>query len=257
MPRDKRLYMTFANDFPEHPKIKPLSDNAFRTFVEMNGYSRTQDLDGRVPVAVAKTKWKARALTELQSNHPERPSLMVDGNEYVIRDYAEHQETKASVAARQETNRANGAKGGRPRAKRSTTEPATQSVTGSVSELKANQKQSQRSESEIETDVTYDSESGHLGDARAADSDAFDLDVKRARTVGIEDLRAVRAELVKATAQEMSFSSAVVLAEAILTKAARQVRNVDAYLATVCRRTPAEVQQAYFDLDIEAYGVPA
>ncbi len=114
MPRDTRLYMTFPNDFPEHPKIRPLSDAAFRAFVEINGYSRRHDLDGRVPVKTARSMWKARALTELEQNHPERPTLTRDGDVYVIRDYAEHQQTKAARADLVSRNQENGRKGGRP-----------------------------------------------------------------------------------------------------------------------------------------------
>ena len=115
MPRDKRLYMTFPNDFPNHPKIMLLSDAAFRCFVEMNGYSRVQDLDGRIPVVIANHLWKQKPLVELMNNHPERPSLSIEGADYVIRDYAEHQQTRAQRQQVAEKNAANGAKGGRPK----------------------------------------------------------------------------------------------------------------------------------------------
>jgi len=140
MPRDSRLWMTFPINFWMHPKIRPLSDAAFRAFVEMNGYSRMEDLDGRIPVALAKTMWRPKALGELLKNHPERPSLAIEGDHYVIWNYGEHQETRAAREARNATNTANGKLGGRPR--------KTQSVTDSVSESEPNKNQSQRSESE-------------------------------------------------------------------------------------------------------------
>jgi len=115
MPRDKRLYMTFPNDFWQHPKIATLSDAAFRAFVEMNGYSRMQNLDGFIPAATVKKMWKPKPIRELLMSHPTRPLVFVDESTYVIRDYAEHQETSESIAKRQETNRSNGALGGRPR----------------------------------------------------------------------------------------------------------------------------------------------
>ncbi len=114
MPADKRLWMPFPNDFWMHPKIRVLSDSAFRTFVELIGYSRMQDLDGVIPTIYARREWKAKALTELQNNHPERPSLVLDGDNFIIWNYAEHQETRASREKRQRTNRANGSLGGRP-----------------------------------------------------------------------------------------------------------------------------------------------
>lgn len=115
MPRDKRLFMTFPNDFWQHPKIEPLSDGAFRVFVEMNGYSRMQDLDGRIPVSLARRKWKPRSIEELLTTHPTRPVLLQHGDDYVLRDYAQHQETRTEREARVARNTENGRRGGRPR----------------------------------------------------------------------------------------------------------------------------------------------
>lgn len=115
MPRDKRLFMTFPNDFWQHPKIEPLTDRAFRVFVEMNGYSRMQDLDGRIPVSLARKKWKPQAIDELLNTHPTRPVLLQHGDDYVLRDYAQHQETRAEREARVARNTENGRRGGRPR----------------------------------------------------------------------------------------------------------------------------------------------
>ncbi|MGN6199104.1 hypothetical protein [Humibacter sp.] len=111
MPRDRRLYMTFPIDFYEHPKVVPLSDAAFRAFVEMNGYSRRHDLDGRIPAKAARLKWRSRALAELVASHPERPLVTLDGDEYVIRDYAEHQFTADDLEALRAKRSQAGAKG--------------------------------------------------------------------------------------------------------------------------------------------------
>ena len=115
MPQDKRLYMTFPNDFWQHPKIATISDAAFRTFVEMNGYSRMQNLDGRIPIVTASKMWKVRPIRELLMSHPTRPLVLVDESTYVIRDYAQHQQTSEQIAKSQEVSRANGRLGGRPR----------------------------------------------------------------------------------------------------------------------------------------------
>jgi len=56
--------------------------------------------------------------------------------------------------------------------------------------------------------------------------------------------------LVRAVKQPMTLAGAVELARAFLSKAKGEVGDVDAYLATVCRKTPSEVEAAYFDLDI-------
>lgn len=95
MPRDKRLYMTFPIDFWTHPKVSRLSDAAFRAFVESNGHSRMIESDGRIESEDAEFMWKPEILAELLRSHPTRPLMLREGDEYVLRDYAEHQFTKA------------------------------------------------------------------------------------------------------------------------------------------------------------------
>jgi hypothetical protein len=113
MPKDKRLYMTFPIDFDEHPKVEPLSDAAFRAFVAMNGYSRRQKLDGRIPAVIAKKRWKVRVLSELVASHSERPLVVLDGDAYVLRSYADHQFTTADEAELHEERAKAGSKGGK------------------------------------------------------------------------------------------------------------------------------------------------
>lgn len=135
MPRDQRLYMTFPIDFWMHPKIEPLSDAAFRVFVEMNGYSRMQLLDGRIPRTYADRKWRKRAISELCANHPERPSLSVDGDDYVIWNYAEHQSTAADIEGLRAKRAAAGAKGGRSKALASATAKTKQELANGKQNL--------------------------------------------------------------------------------------------------------------------------
>jgi hypothetical protein len=99
MAKDQRLYMTFPNDFWMHPKVAPLSVEAKWAFVEMNGYSRMQDLDGSIPSVMALRLWSSEVLAELVASHPERPLVMLDGDTYVIRDYDKHQQTTADREA--------------------------------------------------------------------------------------------------------------------------------------------------------------
>jgi hypothetical protein len=114
MPKDQRLYMTFPNDFWMHPKVALLSVEAKWTFVEMNGYSRMQDLDGAIPVAMAERLWARELLAELVNSHPDRPLVVRAGDLFVIRDYAEHQQTTAD---RDELSRKRSEAGSRGRAK--------------------------------------------------------------------------------------------------------------------------------------------
>lgn len=116
MPRDPRLYMTFPIDFDEHPKVEPLSDSAFRTFVAMNGYSRRQRLDGRIPAVVARKRWRAKDLAELLASHAERPLVLLEDEVYVLRDYAEHQFTTADEKKLHDDKARAGAAGGRAKA---------------------------------------------------------------------------------------------------------------------------------------------
>ena len=107
------------------------------------------------------------------------------------------------------------------------------------------------SESEIETDVTLDTESGRLLNRESAGLDAV---ITAARSIGVNDIEALRVILATTTEQPVSTRGALELVRAIASKAKRDIRNVDAYIATTCRRSAAEVQQAYFDLDIG--GIP-
>ena len=113
MPRDQRLFMTFPIDFWTHPKVSRLSDAAFRAFVESNGHSRMRETDGVIEADDAEFMWKPEVLAELVSSHPSRPLVVrSDVGEYVLRDYADHQFTKADRDLLSEKRANAGRKGG-------------------------------------------------------------------------------------------------------------------------------------------------
>jgi hypothetical protein len=88
--------MTFPIDFWTHPKVARLSDAAFRAFVESNGHSRMRETDGVIEAEDAEFLWSVEALSELVKSHPSRPLMLrSEADYYVLRDYAEHQFTKA------------------------------------------------------------------------------------------------------------------------------------------------------------------
>ncbi|WP_447948238.1 hypothetical protein [Microbacterium maritypicum] len=87
--------MTFPIDFWTHPKVSRLSDAAFRAFVESNGHSRMIESDGHIEAEDAEFMWQSDVLAELLRSHPTRPLMLRVEDEYVLRDYAEHQFTKA------------------------------------------------------------------------------------------------------------------------------------------------------------------
>lgn len=99
MPKDARLYMTFPNDFHRHPKIARLSVAARWGFVELNGEARIADNDGVFDAVDAEFLLGLDVLNELVQSHPTRPLLVRDGDKYVIRDYGEHQQTRAEREA--------------------------------------------------------------------------------------------------------------------------------------------------------------
>lgn len=97
MTSDARLYARLALDFDENPKIAPLSDRAFRELIEALLWSRRVMTDGRIPAAMIARKFTPEALAELTSNGSPA-SLVYDGDDVLIHDYAEHQVTRADVA---------------------------------------------------------------------------------------------------------------------------------------------------------------
>lgn len=250
MPRDPRLYMTFPIDFDEHPKVEPLSDAAFRTFVSMNGYSRRQRLDGRIPAVVARKRWRVKALDELVNSHPEKPLVVFDDSVYLIRDYDEHQFTTADEKKLHDDKARAGAKGGRAKAA---------AVAGAKHQPKQNLA---GSESGLGTlDVTYNPGSVTEVDAGAEGIDRSLIDLlaeKRERAalaadrLGIKHLPAIREEFEIAAGIHMTLGGAVELAGALLSMSKDPVDRPDAYLMSICKKTPENVKGICQSLDIGA-----
>lgn len=134
MHKDQRLYGKLTLDFPDHPKIAILSDAAFRCLVEATLWSRQQQTDGWLARRYAVARWSLDVLQELCQNDDEKPSLTESEKGWLIRDYAEHQDTKAEIEERRERNRLAGQKGGLAKAKRSAKRPASKSVSENVAE---------------------------------------------------------------------------------------------------------------------------
>lgn len=117
--KDDRLYARFDIGMDEHPKVMLLSDLAFRVLVEATLYSRRQLTDGFLAEGVVLRKWGGDVADELSSNHPERPSwIRVEGG-WQIRDYAEHQTTRADIEVKRDAGR----KGGLAKAKHAASKP--------------------------------------------------------------------------------------------------------------------------------------
>lgn len=150
--KDTRLFIRLDLDYADHPKIIGLSDAAFRAHVTMMLYSRKYMTDGVLSGPVANrlgSQWDTDVLAELQSNDANAPSLLrrEDGS-YELHGFADMQETRAEIDARTARNRANGAKGGRPKKPKE-----TQSVTGSGGDSGAQTKAETETETETDREV--------------------------------------------------------------------------------------------------------
>lgn len=246
MPRDARLFMTFPIDFDEHPKVEPLSDAAFRAFVSMNGYSRRQDLDGRIPKAVARKRWGDKVMSELVASHPERPLVYLDItiDSYVIRDYAEHQETTTSIEARRQRNAENGRKGGRPRKNQAVTESDTHSVTESDSDPGTQSASDQKAESRVQRTTTKTSSSQSRSNRASVSTDSISpMTLKLAGQAGITSLPAIADTVRKHAGREITPDAAYRVCVWILGKSRAEPRAPQRYVTGAISRSPFEVQQ--------------
>lgn len=156
MPKDDRLYFKVTLDFPDHAKILPLSDAAFRCLIEAIAYSRKHLTDGFLARRYALARWAPETLAELCENDPVKPSLFERQDGWHIHDYDEINDTAAEVETRRERNRQAGKQGGLAKAKRA----ASKSLSNSVSENLA--------ETETETETSLVTLGGRvtLSDAR-------------------------------------------------------------------------------------------
>lgn len=143
MAKDIRHYAKFTLDFPDNPKILPLSDAAFRCLVEATIWSRRHQTDGFLPravaVAQARACWSLEILHELCNNDPDFPSLSETENGWIIHDYAQHQDTKAEIRARLEQAKSAGRKGGQASAQ-ARAQPRAKPRAQATAQAKSNQR---------------------------------------------------------------------------------------------------------------------
>lgn len=130
-------YAKFSINYPDHPKIAVLSDEAFRAHVEMILYAARYETDGRIAKRVAK-RWADDAVAELCDNDDDRPSLtQLDNGDYMLHGYGDSQTLKADIEAKREQNRENARLGGlakKRNAKRTASETVEQNGSESLSE---------------------------------------------------------------------------------------------------------------------------
>jgi hypothetical protein len=115
--KDPRPFIAVHDDIDGHPKIEPLSDAAFRHLVRLWGWCHRFGTDGIVPETRLKAKGP-KIFKELTTPaYPGANPLAIPATEgmWEMRDYLKHQWSQAEIDEQAARNKANGARGGRPR----------------------------------------------------------------------------------------------------------------------------------------------
>lgn len=250
MPKDKRLYMTFPIDFHRHPKLRRLPVEVRWTFVEMNGEARLADNDGIFSAEDAEFEWPVEHLQALASSHPVRPLVTYSGTHYTIRDYAEHQETRARREERRARNAENGAKGGRP----PKNPPGTDSKpsgfpVGTESQPTGTQpKAESESESELETSKTSTSQSSSKRARERTDSGYTSKITERlAKQAGIQDPSRLAVLIHDHLGVDVHWDHLAMIVNHLASKSKTPVTSGVGYAITCIRETPEEVRQFIYE----------
>jgi hypothetical protein len=101
---DDRTYIKVHDGMPDHPKIEPLSDAAFRLLMGVWCWCSRHLTDGRVPAAIWEKRGTPKTRGELLAAGLATPAE--DG--VLMHDYLEHQRSAAKVAERKEAKSAGG-----------------------------------------------------------------------------------------------------------------------------------------------------
>lgn len=228
MGTEARLYAKLTLDFADSHKVAPLSDGAFRALVRMILWSRRMLTDGRIPGPMARVFAKPKQLAELTSNDPVNPSLRVDGDDYWIHDFLEHQSSKAQVEAMQEASRLNGSKGGRPRNPKGTQTKPGDNPGGYLDETQTEPSENTESESQRETETTPPvSMSSHLLKREAPQI----------------DLEKVRAAVQARTGRTCTDMGIVRIIGTVMERAKQNPRDKTAYVVRAIDNDPFVWQQ--------------
>jgi hypothetical protein len=241
MPIDKRLYMTFPNDFHRHPKLTRLPVEARWAFVEMNGEARIADNDGVFDAADAEFTWTREILDVLVGSHPTRPLVARVGETYVIRDYAEHQQTRAQRDDLHEKRAAAGAAGAAAR---------KANRLASAKQVLSKPEQSQ-AESESESEDFYSPSKSQSRNTRArVSTDAIpvsEMTKRLAAQQGITSLRSVVDAIHRHTSATVDADQALQVSLWLIGKSKDPVKTGQRYVLGCIEQTPAEVEQHIFE----------
>lgn len=236
--------MTFPIDFHRHPKLSRLSVDARWTFVEMNGEARLAENDGRFAIEEAEFLWQREHLDELVKSHPSRPLVLRTDTEYVIRDYAEHQFTKAD---RDEL-----------REKKSKAGRASAEKRSARAQQVLNETEHPPTESESESGLGdyYPPHTSQSLDTRAREAtDSFEIsEVTRqmAARAGIRDLAGIARAVDERLGLRIDPFGAMALATHLIGKASKHPDSPDRYVTRCLELSPAEVERFIHDSGLAA-----
>lgn len=245
MPKDPRLFMTFPIDMHRHPKVQRLDPAVRWTFFEMNGEARIADNDGRFAKDDAEFMWPVEHLAALVASHPTRPLVKIETDAYVIRDYAEHQHTRADRESLSSKRAEAGKKGAEAR--------WGANGNSMASAKREHGKPRQRlaeseSESESEDLSTHVLESQSL-DTRAREmTDSMSTVVKgMASRAGITDMAGLIVAIHEHTRCVIEPAHAVALTNDLVDRAKGEVKSPQRYVVSCLRQSPGEIEQHIYE----------
>jgi hypothetical protein len=230
MPRDARLYITLPLDIHRHPKLRDQPAEVKWAFVEMNLEARLAENDGRFSAEDAEFLWPPEILAALVRTHPSRPVVVRDGTDYVIREYGEHQLTKADRDDLRAKRAEAGRKGGKSRASAKqvlSTSEQTEAESESEDFSKTSQSQSSSERASVSTDSV----------------EASAMTKRLASQAGITSLQAVVDATRKHAHRDITPDGAFRLCVHVLAKARQHPRNPQMYVTRSISLSAFEVQQ--------------
>ena len=107
---DTRTYIKLHDGMPDHPKIEPLSDRAFRALIELWCWCSRHLTDGHVTKAVWEKRTSPKVRRELMAG--EHPLVETTETGIFMHDYLDHQRSKAEVDSLRAARQAAGKRGG-------------------------------------------------------------------------------------------------------------------------------------------------
>lgn len=230
--KDERLFMRFPIIFDEDPTIEALSDGAFRAFVSMNGYSRRNDLDGRVPKRAAIKRWGEDVLAEIIAARDDSPILAIDGDVYVLTKYAKHQQTTGDREVLSQ-KRADAARIGN--AKR------WQGDSKGIASVIANGSQN-LAESESESEI-------EISDTKQLLPESLELNAREFTEKELGDSRAVLEAFGIQGLDDLALPTLIVL---LLEASPRYVDKVAGYVRRCTQRSPVKVRNLAVEAERQA-----